>query len=62
MLLVGGADPLFDAFGGMAGHRAVIDELGLPYRELPGLDHDQALKRAGELLPDVADWLEPLLR
>lgn len=57
----GAADPLFDAFGGADRHRTVIDELGLPYRELPGADHDQALKRTSELLPAVADWLEPLL-
>jgi len=57
----GGADPLFDAFGGVARHRAVLDELGLPYRELPGLDHHQALTQVGPLLPVIADWLEPLL-
>ena len=58
----GGADPLFDAFGGVDNHRAVIEGLGLPYRELPGFDHDRALTEVGQLLPAVADWLEPLLR
>ncbi len=57
----GGADPLFDGFGGVARHRAAIERLGLPYRELPGLDHDQALAQAGELGPAISDWLEPLL-
>ena len=58
----GGADPLFDAFGGLAAHRAAMDRLGRPYRELAGLDHGEALAQAGGLLPDLADWLEPLLR
>ena len=64
----GGADPLFDAFGGLAAHRAAMERLGRPYRELPGLDHGEALTRAGQLLPDLADWLgargplEPLVR
>jgi pimeloyl-ACP methyl ester carboxylesterase len=58
----GGADPLFDAFGGVARHRAGIEALGLPYRELPGLDHDQALTHAGRMVTEIGDWLEPLLR
>jgi pimeloyl-ACP methyl ester carboxylesterase len=58
----GGADPLFAPFGGVAAHRAVLDQRGLPYRELPGLDHDEALVQIDQLLPEVANWLEPLLR
>ncbi len=58
----GGADPLFNAFGGVARHRAVIEGLGLSYRELPGLDHDQALTQTDTLAPDIIGWLEPLLR
>ncbi len=57
----GGADPLFDAFGGVAAHRAALERLGLPYRELPDLDHDGALTGIDQVLPDIADWLEPLL-
>lgn len=58
----GADDALFDAFGGVSSQRAGIDELGLPYRELPGLDHDQALAHCAELLPSIADWLQALLR
>ncbi len=58
----GGADPLFEEFGGVAAHRAAIEARGLPHRELPGLDHHQALTAVEEVLPEVADWLEPHLR
>lgn len=58
----GGADPLFTPFGGVAAHRTAIERLGLPYRELPGLDHDQALIQSGRLLPELTAWLEAVLR
>ena len=58
----GGDDPLFEPFGGVEAHRAAIERLGLPYLELPGLDHDQALTQSGRLLPDLADWLESVVR
>ena len=58
----GDADPLFEPFGGVAAHRAAVERLALPYRELPGLDHDQALTQSRRLLPDLADWLESAAR
>ena len=58
----GGDDPLFEPFGGVTAHREAIERLGLPYRELPGLDHDQALGQGRRLLPDLADWLESMAR
>jgi len=58
----GSADPLFEPFDGVAAHRAEIERLGLPYRELPGLDHDDALTQSDRLLPDLADWLESVER
>jgi pimeloyl-ACP methyl ester carboxylesterase len=56
----GGADPLFDPFGGVGAHRAALDRLGLPSRELPGLDHDEALLAVTQVLPEIVDWLTPL--
>ena len=58
----GGDDPLFTPFGGVTAHRAAIERPGLPYREMPGLDHDQALGQGRRLLPDLADWLESMAR
>lgn len=57
----GEADALFDEAGGVPAHRDAVEARGLPHRELPGLDHGEALTAIDEVLPEVADWLEPLL-
>lgn len=37
--------------------RSDLDERGIPYEVVPGLDHDGTLQRLDLVLPSLADWL-----